>query len=180
MAWWKKAAAGSLLVVALGALAIYHLSSCSASPRSSIVDSDYPLPNAGPATNQAAPADSVTLTVKVTGLRNHNGDLIFGVFKAPDGFPYDKSKSLNWQVKAASADAVTFTCQLPPGKYSASVLHDENRNGHMDKNGVGVPVEGYGVTNNPKPQFRAATFDEANFTLGPQGATLDISLQYFL
>jgi uncharacterized protein (DUF2141 family) len=120
-----------------------------------------------------------TLTIKVTDLRNHKGDLIFGVFKAADGFPNVKANAVDWQVKAADADSVTFTVDLPPGKYSASVLHDENRNGKMDRNALGVPVEGYGVTNNPKPRLRAATFEEARFTLPADGAKLAISLQYF-
>ena len=130
----------------------------------------------------AARADEGTqalLTIKVTDLRNHKGDLIFGVFKTADGFPTQKEKSVNWQVKAADADTVTFTAKLPPGEYSASVLHDENRNGKMDFGAFGRPLEGYGVTNNPKPRLRQAKFKEALFTLPPEGATMTISIQYF-
>ena len=129
----------------------------------------------------AARADDAQalLTIKVTDLRNHKGDLIFGVFKSADGFPTKKDKSINWQVKAADADCVTFTAKLPPGEYLASVLHDENRNGKMDFGAFGHPLEGYGVTNNPKPKLRQATFKEALFKLPPQGATMTISIQYF-
>lgn len=119
------------------------------------------------------------LTIKVTDLRNHKGDLIFGVFKTADGFPTQKDKSVNWQVKPADADTVTFTAKLPPGQYSASVLHDENRNGKMDFGAFGRPLEGYGVTNNPKPKLRQAKFKEALFKLPSQGATMTISIQYF-
>ena len=119
------------------------------------------------------------LTIKVVDLRNHKGQLIFGVFKSPDGSPIEEQKAVNWQIKPADADSVVFTAMLPPGKYGASVLHDENKNGKMDKNFLGVPQEGYGVTNNPKPRFRGATFDEARFTLPREGATLTISIQYF-
>ncbi len=119
------------------------------------------------------------LTIKVTDLRNHKGDLIFGAFKSADGFPTQKEKSVNWQVKAADADTVTFTAKLPPGEYSASVLHDENRNGKMDFGAFGRPLEGYGVTNNPKPRLRQAKFKEGLFKLPPQGATMTISIQYF-
>jgi uncharacterized protein (DUF2141 family) len=82
-------------------------------------------------------------------------------------------------VKPADADAITFTTRLPPGRYAAGVLHDENRNGDMDKGIGGIPLEGYGVTNNPKPRLRKATFEEASFTLPPEGAEMTISLQYF-
>ena len=132
----------------------------------------------GPGGLAAEDPPSATLTIRVADLRNHKGDLIFGVFKQADGFPSVKDKSVNWQVKAA-ADGVEFTAKLTPGKYAASVLHDENRNSKMDTDAVGVPTEGYGVTNNPKPRFRGATFKEAIFDLPPQGATLTISLQYF-
>ena len=110
-----------------------------------------------------------TLTITVKDLRNHNGDLIFGVFKSADGFPNEKAKSVNWQVKpAAGGDAVVFTAKLPPGNYAASVLHDENRNARMDRNALGVPLEGYGVTNNPKPALRQATFRKAPFLHCPK------------
>ena len=35
------------------------------------------------------------------------------------------------------------------------VLHDENSNNKFDRIFVGIPKEGYGVTNNPKPAARA-------------------------
>jgi len=117
------------------------------------------------------------LVIHTTDLRDHDGQLIFGVFKSPDGFPKAAKKSVNWQVKPATSDGV-FETDLPPGVYGASILHDENGNGDMDFNLAGVPKEGCGVTNNPKPKLRAATFKEATFTLPPDGATLTISMQY--
>jgi uncharacterized protein (DUF2141 family) len=136
----------------------------------------------GAATSNAAttaPAPMATLTVRVVDLRNHKGQLVYGVFTSAAGFPSDRGKSVDWQIKPIDGDVIVFTSQLPPGKYAASVLHDENCNNKMDYNFFGVPDEGYGVTNNPKPRFRAARFDEALFTLPPQGATMTISIQYF-
>jgi len=141
-------------------------------PASSVINDS--APTTAPATQPRA-----SLTIRVTGLRNHKGQLIFGVFKSADGFPTEQEKSVNWQVKPIDADAVIFTASLPPGKYAASVLHDENKNNKMDMNLLGIPQEGYGVTNNPKPSFRAARFDEALFNLPEDGATLTISVQYF-
>jgi uncharacterized protein (DUF2141 family) len=131
------------------------------------------------ATQAASQPAQPTLTVTVKGLRNHKGQLIFGVFRTAQGFPNIESKSVYWETKDADADAVTFVAHLPPGHYAASVLHDENRSGEMNRNFAGVPTEGYGVTNNPKPAFRAATFDEAAFDLPAEGKALTISVQYF-
>ena len=133
-----------------------------------------------PTTNPTPAPAEAPLSVTITDVRNRKGDLIFSVFTQPDGFPNVKAKSVYWEVKPADADRVTFTAHLPPGRYAAGVLHDENRNGDMDKNLAGIPTEGYGVTNNPKPRFRKATFDEATFTLPPEGTETTIDVQYFL
>jgi uncharacterized protein (DUF2141 family) len=142
-------------------------------------------PTTAPTSSPAGQASSVPATqpalahllIHVVDVRNANGNLVFGVFSQAQGFPSSQKDSANWQVKPAGA-AVDFSADLPPGDYAASVLHDENSNGKMDKNFAGIPIEGYGVTNNPKPKFRAATFKEAQFRLPPEGATLSISIQY--
>ena len=134
--------------------------------------------SAVPAT-QPATQPLATLRIDVVDLRDHKGQLIFGVFKSADGFPNKSAKSVNWQIKPIDADHVVFIVQLPPGRYGASVLHDENRSGEMDRNLAGIPKEGYGVTNNPKPKFRAARFDESVFDLPAEGTSLTISVQYF-
>ena len=128
-----------------------------------------------------APADAPSgapLTVFIKDLRNRKGALIFGVFEQADGFPNVEKKAVYWEVRDAEAADLTFTVRLPPGRYAASVLHDENRSGEMNRGFGGLPLEGYGVTNNPKPKMRAATFKEATFTLPSEGAELTISVQY--
>lgn len=137
------------------------------------------MSGAGPDTRPTTQPTAM-LTVHVTDLRNQHGQLIFAVFKTADGFPTDPDKAVYWEIKPAAGKTVDFTVSLPPGRYGASVLHDENKNGKMDKNAIGIPVEGYGETNNPKPATRAATFKESLFTLPPEGATLTVSIQYFL
>ena len=37
---------------------------------------------------------------------------------------------------------------IPPGTYAIAVFHDENANGKLDKNFLGIPCEGYGASNN--------------------------------
>lgn len=67
---------------------------------------------------------------------------------------------------------------LPHGTFAVSVLHDENGNGKMDKNFVGMPKEGYSASNNPKKKRRAPTFDEAKFSLTSAEQTVEIALVY--
>jgi uncharacterized protein (DUF2141 family) len=38
--------------------------------------------------------------------------------------------------------------ELPSGACAVAVVHDENGNGRLDKNSLGIPTEGYDVPNN--------------------------------
>ena len=136
------------------------------------------VPSSGPS-SVGSSAGSVKLTVRVVGLRNGDGDLLVGVFRAADGFPADRAKAVAWRSAPADGDGA-FQFDLPPGTYSVGVLHDENRNGRIDTGLFGIPKEGYGVTNNPKPHRRAATFAEATIDVraDPPAVTVTVSVQY--
>lgn len=126
-------------------------------------------------------AQTVTLTVTVTGARNTNGTLGVALFKDAQGFPEDPSRMV--QPQAVPIDAKTLSARvvftnIPPGGCAISARHDENANGKLDKNFVGMPKEGYAISNNPKPKMRPPTFDEAKFSVKPPTQHLEIKLLY--
>lgn len=130
---------------------------------------------------KAQTKETGTLTVRVTGARNTNGKIWVNLFQDAQGFPVDPSKAT--QQRSVEVDPNTMSAQvtfkdLPRGSYAVSVLHDENGNGKMDKNFVGMPKEGYGASNNPSKKRRAPTFDEAKFSLNSSGQTIEIALIY--
>src|SRR5207245_10973730 len=97
------------------------------------------------------------------------------------GCPADTSKAIRQE--SVEIDPKTMSAQvmfkdLPQGTFAISVLHDENGNGKMDKNFVGMPKEGYGASNNPKKKKRAPTFDEAKFSLNSSEQAIEITLIY--
>jgi uncharacterized protein (DUF2141 family) len=130
---------------------------------------------------KAQTKETGTLTVRVTGARNTNGKIWVNLFQDANGFPDDPSKAI--QQRSVAVDPNTMSAQvtfkdLPQGSFALSVLHDENGNGKMDKNLVGMPKEGYGASNNPSKKRRAPTFDEAKFSLNASEQTIEISLIY--
>lgn len=129
----------------------------------------------------APTTETGTLTVRVTGARNTKGKILVTLFQGARGFPDDPSEASRQQ--SAAIDPNTLSVQvifkdLPHGTFAVSVLHDENSNGKMDKNFVGMPKEGYGASNNPKKKRRAPTFDEAKFSLTSAEQTVEIALVY--
>ena len=124
---------------------------------------------------------SSTLTVSVTGARNDKGKIGVTLFKSEDGFPSDISKAMFRQsvdIDPHSLGAKVVLKDVPIGTYAVAVLHDENGNGKMDKNLLGIPKEGYGASNNPPKKMRPPTFDEAKFSLVPGEKTVEIRLIY--
>jgi uncharacterized protein (DUF2141 family) len=107
----------------------------------------------------------ITLAIRVSGARNTKGTVSVRLFRGPDGFPADGTKAFQVQTVKIETSGNTAHCifSVPKGEYAVAVFHDENGNGMMDKNLIGVPKEGYGFSNNPGRKMRPATFDEARF-----------------
>ena len=88
-----------------------------------------------------------------------------------------KAKPVQAQQTAPSGDSAHFTFKgVPAGSYAVLLTHDENDNGTLDTNLVGMPVEGYGFSNNPQV-MRKPTFDEARVNVPAAGAAIDITLR---
>ncbi|HET6215454.1 MAG TPA: DUF2141 domain-containing protein [Acidobacteriaceae bacterium] len=121
-----------------------------------------------------------TLTVRVVNARNANGVVRIALFQSADGFPGNASEALHTQ--SEKIDPQTLTAEavfsgIPTGTYAVMVFHDENGNGKLDKNMLGIPREGYGASNNSAKKMRAPTFDEAKFSLSSD-QTIEIRLLY--
>ena len=125
-------------------------------------------------------SDKAALTVRVVGARNAKGTIGALLFKSVDGFPGNPKRAIREaeaHVDTTALGAELVFQDLPDGVYAVSVRHDENGNGKFDKNILGIPKEGYGVSNNPKKMRRAPTFEEAKFTLAG-ATTIEIRLIY--
>jgi len=119
-----------------------------------------------------------TLTVKMEGFSSDNGYVNLALFKTEDGFPEDKQKACKnakGNIKSGKSEVV-FT-DIPYGEYAISIYHDENANGKLDKNFMGVPKEGHGASNNPK-SFGPPKFEEAKFKLDSEKGDISISIKY--
>lgn len=124
----------------------------------------------------AASATAGDLQVDLHGIRAPTGTLRLAVVDSAAGWD-SKAAPLQAQQLPASADAAKVVFKnLPAGDYAVLVTHDENDNGTLDTNLVGIPVEGYGFSNNPRVQ-RKPTFDEARVHVPAEGAAIDIALR---
>src|SRR6266436_3863096 len=114
-----------------------------------------------------------TVIVKVTGLRSETGQVKIAVFNSSEKWLGEQpvySSTIN-------VDSQTVTWRIndvPYGDYGVAVFHDENSNGKMDKNVLGIPLEPYGFSNNVRITFGPPKWEEAKFTV--KGSTAEVSI----
>jgi uncharacterized protein (DUF2141 family) len=109
------------------------------------------------------------LTVTVDKLRSSQGKVLLCIFSGESSgvaeFPdCAKGRPVRTASSPISSGKVVMTFKgLKDGVYAVAVIHDENGNGELDTNFLGIPTEGVGISNNPslfgKPKFREGQFD---------------------
>lgn len=126
------------------------------------------------------PGQSGCITVFIRELKKPEGTLGVLLYSSKKGFPDKPDLAVARRIKAISSTAheVSFE-NIPFGTYAVSVLHDENSNGKMDKTFIGIPKEGFGVSNNPKIKTGPPSFSEALFTLDHKQADVMVTMKYF-
>ena len=135
------------------------------------------------------PAGADELRVTVEGIRSAQGTVLIGLYDSPESFEKavegagkegflidpDRFGAVALRANAAMKSAVVFS-NLEPGRYAAVAFHDENGNGKLDKNFLGVPAEPYGFSNNAEGFLSPPSFDEAAMVLGDGDRAIRIAL----
>lgn len=121
-------------------------------------------------------AHAATLTVEINGISAASGILSAKVAASADEHDGKVKHTAGERVNVSAKGTVTLHfANLAPGNYAISVMHDENGNGKLDSNILGIPKEAYGFSNNPRV-MRKPTYDEAKFELGSSDKTVRIDL----
>ena len=129
----------------------------------------------------ASPAFSESpsnVLIEVSGFKNTRGTLNCRLFTKAADFP-DGEGIVTLRVPITGPNTSCSFSNVEPGTYAIAVVHDENGNGKLDKNFVGVPSEGYGVSNNKTYALSEPKWNESIFTLGAnESKTLQVNLRY--
>ncbi|MCC5929739.1 MAG: DUF2141 domain-containing protein [Cyclobacteriaceae bacterium] len=124
--------------------------------------------------------EMLSMKITVKGLRSDKGKIWLSIFNSEAGFPENHQSAFFTDVIILPNGEKTFwVTGLPIGQYAIALLHDENGNGIMDKNLIGLPTEGYGLSNNPPKKMRAPRFSEAKLELMHSKQEISIEMQYF-
>jgi len=120
-----------------------------------------------------------TVTAVARGFESQTGRAGCSLFRGDDGFPNDLSKAFR-RYWAPIRDDRTVVCRfrdVPPGRYAVAVMHDENGNEELDRNLVGVPQEGWGVSRDASARaFGPPRYGDAAFRVGEDDRRLTLRM----
>jgi uncharacterized protein (DUF2141 family) len=135
--------------------------------------------SAVPAAAEPDKSESTRLTIAVSGFKNDKGQAGIAVFRSADGFPSDRRKAAAGKALPIKKGKVQWTIpELKSGRYAILVLHDENSNGKMDTNLLGIPTEGYGVSRDARRPFGPPLFEDAAIMVKGAQQVVGITVKY--
>jgi uncharacterized protein (DUF2141 family) len=107
----------------------------------------------------------VSISVTIKDIKTPKGQILMGIYKDDASFdkeiPYKKVQAFKTKI---SNGVLLVEVKLEPGKYGISLMDDENFNGKMDYNFIGIPKEGFGFSNYyhtglTKPKLKVFEFE---------------------
>jgi uncharacterized protein (DUF2141 family) len=112
-------------------------------------------------------ADTVgrRVVVVVTNLRSDRGRVMGGLYASPEGWldEHDDDASLDCRASIRHGRARCVFHGVPAGSVAFAGMHDEDGDGALDRDALGLPAEGYGFSHDASgtlgpPSFGAAAF----------------------
>lgn len=129
--------------------------------------------HASPLAGQTSgPAGGETLlVVVVTGMEADEGSVRIALFDDPRGFT---DEPISATVVRPVQGVAEWTVRVAPGNYAVAAIHDEDDDGSLDTNLLGMPSERYGFSNGARGMFGPPSFDDASFPV--EGGTVRVPL----
>ena len=130
---------------------------------------------------QSPKTDTHKLSIEISGIRNDKGALLIGVFMSHECFRDEKPEYEFSLPKAGIENGrIALKIELPAGRYGISVLDDENGDGRMKYNILGIPREGFGFSGYMSRGMKKPRFSDFSFDLRSGENTVKVKMRYML
>ena len=116
-----------------------------------------------------------TVTLKIDGVDVAVGEIRIAIFDSENR--YMENPSLAEIVPVSKTNIEWQIENLAYGQYAIAVYHDKNKNGKLDTNMLGIPLEEYGFSNNARGRFGPASWSQAKFTVNKRTTVHRILLE---
>ncbi len=110
-----------------------------------------------------AAANPGDLQLDITGLTTETGAVMCTLYDSDENWLKDPGYVATVSVSPTNGGATCVFSAVPAGIYAISFMHDENGNGDMDSNFIGLPKEPWGMSRDAPARFGPPSFTAASF-----------------
>jgi uncharacterized protein (DUF2141 family) len=127
-----------------------------------------------------AGADGPSVVVEIEGLRSNRGEVRGALFHSRSGWTEEGREVATCVAHIAAHRATCVLDDVEPGNYAFAFLHDEDDDGALDRDWIGIPSEGFGFSNDAAPSLGPPSYESARFEHADETTTLHVSARYGL
>ncbi len=100
--------------------------------------------------------DSIELVVKVSNISSNKGVVRVHIYDDANS-AFDEDMAVAGAILNAQEGEIKSTFTLKPGRYAIVAFHDENNNGFLDTNFLGIAKEKFGLSGGTeRPDYKKA------------------------
>jgi len=121
----------------------------------------------------AVPAHAATVEVHVTGTAGGKGNVSVAVC---DRERFLKQCAYSASVPARDGETLVTIKEVPAGTWAVLAYQDDNANGQLDRNLIGIPSENYGFSRDARGRFGPPSFDDAAIAVKDETTSATVRL----
>ncbi|WP_281233769.1 DUF2141 domain-containing protein [Flavobacterium gelatinilyticum] len=119
------------------------------------------------------------LHLLVSGMRSEKGNIILNVFKDKESYSRQQPfKKLIFEKNGPKGGTMIISFDLNPALYGITLVDDENKDGQLNKNFLGIPKEGFGFSNFFMEKMKKPDFDDFKTAVKSTGNKIAIRVKY--
>ena len=131
-----------------------------------------------PVVASAAPPETGSVEVSVSGMRSTRGQVLACLTTQAKGFPDCRRDPAARKLAVTANGTVSFRfAGLPPGRYAVALLHDENGNCKADMM-LMIPREGFGFSRDAAARMGPPKFAAAAFAVEGEAVPMPVRMRY--
>ena len=116
------------------------------------------------------------LEIIINGFSNNDGDCWFALDNSEEVYESEDTVWIGKILQIENNEVIVVIDSLEYGEYAVKVFHDENRNGKLDTDFLGIPDEDYGFSNNVSSWFGPPSWKRAKFLFDQQEMIIKIDV----
>ena len=118
------------------------------------------------------------LTVNISGFPSSDGVAMVALHDSEQSYQGEETGAMDKKMAPVVNQETRVVFEnLTFGSYGVALYHDENGNGKLDTNAMGIPKEAYGFSNNAKGFFGKPGYKDVIFKMNSAEKQISINIE---